>query len=60
MNNVQLQEAINKTREFILDAQPIANSGPKYEAWSHAVKTLQSLETAQSQRALMLKARNQS
>ena len=54
MNNVQLQEAIDKTRKFILDAQPIANSGPKWEAWSHAVSTLKSLQTVQAQRACMV------
>ena len=59
MNNVQLQEAIDKTRQFILDAQPIANSGPKYEAWSHAVATLRLLQAAQSQRAAFIRARGE-
>lgn len=51
MNNVQLQDAIDKTRKFILDVEPIANSGPKYEVWAHAVATLKSLQSAQAQRS---------
>jgi len=56
MNNPQLQEAIDKTRKFILDAQPFANSGPRWEAWSNAVSTLKSLQSAQAQRAVIIKA----
>ena len=59
MNNQQLQEAIDKTRKFILDCQPIANSGPKWEAWSHAVSTLMSLQAAQSNRACLIKQKEQ-
>jgi len=54
MNNVQLQNAIDKTRQFILDTQPIANCGPKYEAWEHAVATLKLLQSAQAQRACLV------
>ena len=59
MNNVQLQDAIDKTRKFILDVQPFANSGPKYEAWAHAVSTLKSLQSVQAQRACIIKSKEQ-
>lgn len=59
MNNVQLQDAIDKTRKFILDVQPLANSGPKYDAWTHAISTLKSLQSVQAQRACIIKSKEQ-
>lgn len=51
MNNAQLQEAIDKAREFILNAG--VPSGPIWDARNQTVKALKELETVQATRAAM-------
>lgn len=51
MNNAQLQEAINKAREFILNTS--ASSGPIWDARQQTTRSLRELEAIQVMRAGM-------
>lgn len=50
MNNRQLQEAIDKTRAFLMP-QMDSRTTPSFEAKRHAVETLEKLQDIQVMRA---------